>query len=92
MEKVDFYPGGYPARYGRFAGGILSGDTRRPAEEWHGEGNVRLFDAGALVEAPFAEGRGSALVAGRYSYTAAIISLAAPEAVLDYWDYQGRVT
>jgi hypothetical protein len=92
VEKVDFYPGGYPARYGRFAGGILSGETRRPAEEWHGEGNVRLFDAGALVEAPFAEGRGSALVAGRYSYTAAIISLAAPEAVLDYWDYQGRVT
>ncbi|CAN5895464.1 hypothetical protein BH11MYX4_BH11MYX4_54670 [soil metagenome] len=92
VEKVDFYPGCYPARYGRFAGGILSGETRRPAEEWHGEGNVRLFDAGALVEAPFADGRGSALVAGRYSYTAAIISLAAPEAVLDYWDYQGRVT
>ena len=92
VEKVDFYPGGYPARYGRFAGGILSGDTRRPADEWHGEGNVRLFDAGALVEAPFAEGKGSALVAGRYSYTAAIISLAAPEAVLDYWDYQARVT
>jgi TonB-dependent Receptor Plug Domain len=92
VEKVDFYPGGYPARYGRFAGGILSGETRRPAEEWHGEGNVRLFDAGALVEAPFADGRGAALVAGRYSYTAALISLAAPEAVLDYWDYQGRVT
>ncbi len=92
VEKVDFYPGGYPARYGRFAGGILAGETRRPADEWHGEGNVRLFDAGALVEAPFAEGRGSALIAGRYSYTAAIISLAAPEAVLDYWDYQARVT
>jgi hypothetical protein len=92
VEKVDFYPGGYPARYGRFAGGILSGETRRPAEELHGEGNVRLFDAGALVEAPFADGRGTALVSGRYSYTAAIISLAAPEAVLQYWDYQGRLT
>jgi len=92
VEKVDFYPGGYPARYGRFAGGILSGETRRPADELHGEGNIRLFDAGALLEAPFADGRGSALVSGRYSYTAAIISLAAPNAVLDYWDYQGRVT
>lgn len=92
IDRVDFYPGGYPARYGRFAGGILSGDTRRPASELHGEGNVRLFDAGALAETPFADGRGTALVAGRYSYTAALISLAAPNAVLGYWDYQGRVT
>jgi len=92
VERVDFYPGGYPARYGRFAGGILSGETRRPAEELHGEGNVRLFDAGALLETPFADGKGSLLVAGRYSYTAALISLAAPDAVLEYWDYQARAT
>ena len=92
IERVDFYPGGYPARYGRFAGGILSGETRRPADEVHGEGNVRLFDAGALVEAPFADGQGTVLVAGRYSYTAALISLAAPDAVLQYWDYQARAT
>lgn len=92
IDRVDFYPGGYPARYGRFAGGILSGETKRPADELHGEGNVRLFDAGALVESPFADGRGSVLVGGRYSYTAALISLAAPEAVLQYWDYQARAT
>ncbi len=92
IDRVDFYPGGYPARYGRFAGGILSGDTRRPADEIHGEGNVRLFDAGALVETPFADGQGTVLVAGRYSYTAALISLAAPDAVLQYWDYQARAT
>ncbi|MDB4941206.1 MAG: TonB family protein / TonB-dependent receptor [Labilithrix sp.] len=91
VEKVDFWPGGYPARFGRFAGGILAGETRRPADEVHGEGNIRLFDAGALVEAPFADGKGSVLLAGRYSYTAAIISLAAPDAVLDYWDYQARI-
>jgi hypothetical protein len=92
IERVDFYPGGYPARYGRFAGGILAGTTRRPTTELHGEGNVRLFDAGALVEAPFGDGRGTVLAAGRYSYTAALISLAAPNAVLDYWDYQARAT
>ena len=92
IERVDFYPGGYPARYGRFAGGILSGETRRPADALHGEGNVRLFDAGALLEAPIADGQGTVLVAGRYSYTAALISLAAPDAVLQYWDYQARAT
>jgi outer membrane receptor protein involved in Fe transport len=25
MDRVDLYPGGYPARYGRFAGGIVAG-------------------------------------------------------------------
>ena len=91
IQKVDFWPGGYPAQYGRYTGGMLAGTTRAPAEELHGEGNIRLFDAGALVETPFDHGRGSALLAGRYSYTGALISLAAPRAQLDYWDYQARV-
>lgn len=91
IQKVDFWPGGYPAQYGRYTGGMLAGTTRAPAEELHGEGNIRLFDAGALVETPFDHGCGSALIAGRYSYTGAIVSLAAPRATLDYWDYQARV-
>jgi TonB family protein len=91
VERVDLYPGGYPARYGRFAGGIVAGETAPPRPEWHGEANVRLFDAGALVEAPFANGRGSALVGGRYSFTAAAVSLLSPETAIDYRDYQARV-
>jgi TonB family protein len=92
MERVDLYPGGYPARFGRFAGGIVSGETKQPALEPHGEGNIRLFDAGAMVEAPLPFGRGSALLAGRYSYTAALLSVASPTTTLDYWDYQGRIS
>src|SRR5262249_8806578 len=74
IDLVDFYPGGYPARFGRFAGGTLSGETLPPADKFHGEGNIRIFDSGALVESPFADGHGSALLAGRYSYTALVIS------------------
>jgi len=92
VESVDLYPGAYPSRYGRFAGGIVAGETKAPELKWRGEGNVRLFDSGALVEGPFAEGRGNALVAGRYSYTAALISLFAQNTRLEYWDYQGRVS
>lgn len=92
ISKVDFFPGGYPARFGRFVGGILSGETKGPTGELHGEGNIRLFDAGALVEVPFDKGRGSVLVGGRYSYTAALVSLAAPDVRLDYWDYQARAS
>lgn len=91
IERVDLYPGGYPARFGRFAGGVVAGETAAPSGELHGEYNLRLFDAGAMVEAPFDSGRGVALVGGRYSYTAALLSLVNPETSLDYWDYQARV-
>jgi TonB family protein len=91
IQRVDLYSGGYPARFGRFAGGIVAAETAPPKERLHGEANLRVFDAGALVEAPFgSRGQGTALVAGRYSYTAAILSLVAPEVDLAYWDYQGR--
>jgi hypothetical protein len=32
------------------------------------------------------------MLAGRYSYTAALVSLLVPEVEIGYWDYQGRVT
>lgn len=91
VDHVDLYPGGYPARFGRFAGGIVSGETTEPKKELHGEGNVRLFDAGAMVEAPFAKGKGTVLLGGRYSYTGLLLSRLS-NTVLDYWDYQARVT
>jgi TonB family protein len=92
VDRVDLYPGGYPARFGRFAGGIVSGEATAPRAALHGEGNLRLFDAGALVETGFAGGRGTLLVGGRYSYTAAALSLISRETLLDYRDGQIRAT
>jgi outer membrane receptor protein involved in Fe transport len=92
VERVDLYPGAYPARYGRFAGGIVAAETAPPEPEFHGEAQLRLIDSGVMLEAPFAQRRGAALVGGRYSYTALVVSLVAPEVELSYWDYQGRVS
>lgn len=92
VERVDLYAGGYPARYGRYAGAIVAAETTEPRADWHGEGNIRVVDAGALVEGGFADGRGTALVGGRYSYTAGLFSLISPEITLDYRDYQARAT
>lgn len=92
IQRVDLYPGGYPARFGRFAGGIVAGEVLGPLDRLHGEYNARLFDAGALLEAPLAEGRATVLVAGRYSYTAALLSAFSPTTTLDYWDYQARAS
>lgn len=101
VSRVDLYPGGYPARFGRFSGGIVSGETAPPLDHAHGEGNVRLFDAGALVETPWdlpgskredKDKRGSLLLGGRYSYTAFLLTQIASDTLLDYWDYQLRAS
>lgn len=92
IERVDLYPGGYPARFGRFSGGIVSGETAPPGVDLHGEYNLRVFDGGAMVETPFADGRGALLLGGRYSFTALLFSLLSPGSTLDYWDYQARAS
>jgi TonB family protein len=91
VEDVRLYSGAYPARYGRFAGGIVTGLAAPPQYRFHGEASIRLVDAGALLELPFDGDRGSAMLAGRYSYTGAVVSLVAPGVEIGYWDYQGRI-
>lgn len=91
LERVDFYPGAPPVRYGGFVGAIVAGQLREPAFEPRGEAHLRLVDAGGLVETPFAHGRGTVLFAGRYGYPGPIVS-ALSDTTLQYWDYQARVT
>src|SRR3954470_2021747 len=91
IDRVDLYPGAYPVRYGRFAGAIVAGEMAPPGSRLRAEWNIRQIDSGAMVETPFAGGRGSAMVGGRFSYTGAVISLIAPDVSVGYWDYQGRV-
>ena len=91
IDKVDFYPGGYPARFGRFTGGILSGEVLPTPERPHYEASARLLDAGALASAPLDGGRGDVLASGRYGYPGPLLSLFAKDTSLAYWDYQTRV-
>jgi hypothetical protein len=87
FDRVDLYKGAAPVSYGRYAGAIIATETRAPRYDFNGEASLRIIDAGALVEAPFADGRGSALVSGRYSYTGLVLSLLT-NTKLQYWDYQ----
>lgn len=90
VSRVDLHAGGYPAQFGRFTGGIVAAETTPPPVELRGEGSIRLVDAGLLVEDAWSQGRTTATVGGRYSYTAAVLSVLSPEVVLEYWDYQLR--
>jgi hypothetical protein len=90
FDNLEFFPGGYPARFGRYAAGIVTADTRAPAtDRVHASVDVRLFDAGVMISAPL-PGNGSVAVAGRYSYTAELVSLLNQDVRVDYWDYQLR--
>ena len=92
IEKIEFYPGGYPVDYGRYVSGIVSAETASPAtDRLHVSADVRLFDAGGIAAMPFDQGKGTVAVAGRYSYTGLILSAFSNAYSVDYWDYQVRV-
>jgi TonB dependent receptor len=91
FDSMSFYPGGYPMRYGRYVAGIVSTQTRTPAQDRpHAMAEVRLYDAGGLVSMPFPDHNGSVAAAFRYSYTGALLSLLRNDLHLAYWDYQLR--
>ncbi|MEO8182151.1 MAG: TonB-dependent receptor [Deltaproteobacteria bacterium] len=92
IENVELFSGAYPARYGRFAGAILAGTSAPARHELRGEASVRLVDSGGFLELPIAGDRASVMLAGRYSYTGALVSLLVPEIELGYWDYQARAS
>ena len=93
VDSVDLYPGAYPARYGRFAGAILAGETTPPVtDRTRAEFGARVFDANAFGETPYDDGRGSVMAAARYAYTQLVIALVAPKYTVGYWDYQARVS
>ncbi len=93
VDSVDLFSGAYPARYGRYAGAVIAGETTPPQEDHaRGEAGARVFDAHAFVEMPFDHGQGTVLAAGRYSYTDLITSLIVPDYKVGYWDYQFRLS
>jgi TonB family protein len=90
IERVELHRGAAPAEFGRYAGAVVNAEVRPPLSRAGGEANIRVFDAGGLVETPFANGRGHALIGGRYSYTGLLVSLLT-DAKIAYWDYQTKI-
>jgi TonB family protein len=105
IDTIDFYPGTPPPKYGRLMGGAIDGRLSHPRDDRvHGSAYADLINAGVFVEYPFQSTGTNVSIAGRYSYTPWIISLAAnafqsppreghknDKLVLDFWDYQARV-
>ncbi len=92
IDKLSFYPGGYPARLGGYVSGAVSAETAAPPRDIaRFTGDVRLYDAGGLATTPWDGGRGTVAVAARYAYTGLIVSRLFGNVDFGYADYQLRV-
>jgi hypothetical protein len=96
VDSVDIFPGAYPARFGRYAGAVITAETTEPEAPQdgrpHGEFSARVYDANAYAITPYDNGQGTVSVSGRYGYTGLITSLIVPDYSLGYWDYQVRAS
>lgn len=94
LERIDFYPGNFSARFGRKLGGVLDVGSRDPATDGlHGVLDLNIIDASLLIEAPLGE-RASFAVGARRSYIDFFFENIVPADAFDvvaapvYYDYQ----
>lgn len=93
VGDLSFYPGGYPAQYGRVASAAIAVETKDPPRDrWHLDVELDLFKAGALFSVPFDDGKGIATVSVRRSYYDLILPLITDDIDVAYTDYQARVS
>lgn len=99
IDRIDFYPGNFPARYGQLTGGVIDVALRPgDADHWQGAVDVDLADAGGFAQGPVGEATVVA-VSVRRSYVDGVLNAGASwfdiedatNVVPVYWDYQARV-
>ncbi len=98
LERIDFYPGNFSARYGRQIGGIIDVGLREPRSDgYHGVLDVNVpLDSSLVVEGPLGK-KASFLVGGRRSYFGEVVRAVIPKGTFDafaapvYYDYQSFV-
>jgi TonB family protein len=92
IDRVDFYPGGFPVNYGGYTGGIIDGITRPGgADEHHVELDLNLAQTGAFVREPIEPLGSTVTAAARVGYPGLLLHLLTPLVTLSYWDYQARL-
>ncbi len=99
LDRVDFFPGGYGAVYGRNLTGAIDVGTRKgDPTGMHGQGSIDLIQAVGFLEGPLGE-RTQGAIAARRSYVDLFLPLFIPDdpnrgvtsIVPIYWDYQARL-
>jgi hypothetical protein len=95
LDRVEYLPGNFSARYGRVAGGVIDVTLRSPARDrWRASADVDVIDAGVFGAAPLGR-RATVAVGARRSWVDAVLGLFLPSdgptrftRLPVYWDYQ----
>ena len=97
LDRLDFYPGNFSARYGRKVGGILEVETRDPrGDGLHGVLELSVIDVGAFAEFGLGE-NASAAIGFRRSLIDIVFDNIVPDDIgvtqlPVYYDWQAFVT
>ena len=92
IDEIQFYPGGAPAPYGGYTGGIIDGRTARARPDEHLlDFDANFLQAGGFVREPIKPIGATFTAAARYGYPGLLLSLATDRLTLAYWDYQLRL-
>ena len=92
IDEIQFYPGGAPAPYGQYTGGIIDGRTARARPDEHLlDFDINLLQAGAFAREPVPALGITFTAAARYGYPGFLLGLATNQINLSYWDYQARL-
>jgi TonB family protein len=77
VERLEFYPGGQGARFGRAIAGAIDVVTRDPnSETYSAKASIDLLATGFRLEGPLtADGKISFFAAGRTSYVAELLNV-----------------
>ncbi len=89
VEKVEFYAGGFPARYGDRLSSVLLIENRTGSmDKLKGEASISMSDASGTLEVPLSFANGAALLSARRSYFDVLLKytdLASDYSVLPYF-------
>ncbi|SFW46543.1 Outer membrane cobalamin receptor protein [Sinomicrobium oceani] len=76
VQDMELYKGGIPARFGGRVSSVLDVHQKTGnSEEFHMNGGIGAISSRLMAEGPFANGKGSFIVAGRSSYAHLFLKL-----------------
>ena len=90
IERIDFYAGAFPARYGEKLSSVMDVTLRSGNRDRHlGEINMNMAGFGANFEGPLSK-NGSYLVSLKRSFLDLVMSSTGIQAIPEYWSSQGK--
>ena len=92
VERIDFFAGGFPARYGDKQSSVMDISLREGSyDQFNLDMEMTMAGVGLLAEGPFNNGKGSYIGSFRRSFLKYIIESADMTAVPEYWNAQTKV-